>query len=55
MSVLINVGIKSVDSVLAYNQYDAESEIFMKIPIGFGVEEAHPREWFIILDKESIA
>ena len=23
----------------------------MEIPIVFGVEEAHPREWFIILDK----
>ena len=23
----------------------------MELPIGFGVEGAHPREWIIILDK----
>ena len=32
---------KSVDFVLAYTQSDVKSELFMELPIDFGVEEAH--------------
>ena len=42
---------KSVDFVLAYTQADVKSEIFMELPIGFGVERSHPREWVIRLYK----
>ena len=42
---------RPVDFVLAYTQADAETEIFMKLPIGFGVEGTHHREWVIRLDK----
>ena len=42
---------KSVHFVLAYTQADIKYEIFMEVPIGFGVEGSHPREWVIRLDN----
>ena len=36
---------------LAYTQYDVKSEIFMELPIGFGFEGGHPREWIMRMDK----
>ena len=41
---LIDIHTKSVYFVLAYTQADVKSEIFMEIPIGFGIEGVHPRE-----------
>ena len=42
--ILRELHIKLVDFVLAYNQYDVKTKIFMELPIGFGVEGYHPRE-----------
>ena len=36
---------------MAYTQADIKTEIFMELPISFGVEGAHHREWVIIIDK----
>ena len=36
---------------LVYPQADVKSDIFMDLPIGFGAEEVHPREWVFILAK----
>ena len=36
---------------LAYTQDYLKSEIFMEIPIGFGIEWDHQSEWIIIMDK----
>ena len=37
---------------LAYTQADVKSDIFVELPICFGVERSHPREWVVILDKK---
>ena len=31
--------------VLSYTQHDVKSNIFVDLPVGFGVEGAYPREW----------
>ena len=49
--ILRDIHTKSVDFVLDYTQSGVKSEIFMELPIGFGIEGAHPREWVIRLDK----
>ena len=46
-SILRELQTKSVYFVLAYTQSDVKTEIFMELPIGFGVEVAHLREWII--------
>ena len=51
MITLIELQTKSVDIFLAYTKSDVKSELFMELPIGFGVKGDHPREWFIIPDK----
>ena len=51
LTIIRELHTKSVDFVLAYTQADVKSEIFMKLPIGFGVEGAHPKEWFTRLEK----
>ena len=43
---------KSVYFVLAYTQADIKTEIFMELPIGFGVEGDHIIEWVIRLDRK---
>ena len=48
--ILIELDTKSIDFVLSYTQDTVKSEIFMELPIGFGVEGVHPREWVIIKD-----
>ena len=45
--ILRELHTKSVGFVLAYTQAEVTSEIFMGIPIIFGVERFHPREWVI--------
>ena len=40
---------KSVDFVLACTHTDVNSEIYLKTPLGFGVDGDHPREWVIRL------
>ena len=42
LSILREIHTKSVDFVLAYTQVDVKSEIFMELPIDFGVEGDHP-------------
>ena len=42
---------KSVDFFLDHTQDGVKSEIFIKLPIGFGVEGCHQREWIIRIDK----
>ena len=44
LSILREIHTKSVDFVLACTQADVKTEIFMEIPIGFGVEGYHPKE-----------
>ena len=51
LSIIREIHTKFVDFFLAYTQADVKTEIFMELPIGFGVEGAHPREWVIRLDK----
>ena len=51
LSILRELHAMSVDFVLAYTQSDVKSEIFMELPIGFGVEGYHTREWFVIIYK----
>ena len=51
LSIFREIHTKSVDFVLAYTQADVKTEIFIEIPIGFGVEGSHPKEWVISLDK----
>ena len=46
LSILQKIHTKSVD-FLAYTQDNVKSEIYMEIPLGFGVDGSHPREWFI--------
>ena len=41
--ILHKLHTKSVDFVLAYNQTDVKSEIYMDIPFGFVFDGAHPR------------
>ena len=36
---------------MAYTQADAKSEIYMDLPLCFGVDISHPRDWVIRLDK----
>ena len=48
--IIREIHTKSVDFVLSYTQDTVKSEIFMELPIGFGVEGLHPREWVIIKD-----
>ena len=45
LTIIRELHTKSVDFVLAYTQADVKSEIFMELPIGFGVEGSHPKEW----------
>ena len=49
--ILIKLHTKLVDFVLSYTQADVKTEVFMKLPISFGVEGCHPREWVILPDK----
>ena len=49
--ILHKLHTKSVDFVLAYNQTDVKSEIYMDLPLGFVVDISHPREWVIRIDK----
>ena len=55
LSILIEIHTKSVYFVLAYTQVDVKSDIFMEIPICFGVEGYHLKEWFIRLYKNLYA
>ena len=50
LSILREIHNKSV-FFLAYTHDDVKTEILMELPIGFGVEGAHPIEWVIRLDK----
>ena len=43
LSIIREIYTMSVDFVRAYTQADVKTEIFMELPIGFVVEEAHPR------------
>ena len=49
--ILRELNTKSVDFFLAQTQDDVKTEIFMEIPISFGVEGSHPIEWVVRLDK----
>ena len=49
--ILGELHIKSVKTFLSYNQDDVKSDIFMELPICFGVEGSQPREWVTRLDK----
>ena len=49
--ILIELDTKSIDFVLSYTHTDVKSEIFMELPIVFGVEGSQPIEWFIIIFK----
>ena len=51
LSILRYIHTESVNFVLVYNQTNEKSDIFMELPIGFGVEGSHPREWVIRLDN----
>ena len=51
LSILHKLHTKSVDFVLAYTQADVESEIYMVLPLGFGVYGSHPIEWVIRIYK----
>ena len=55
LSALRELHVKSVNFVLVYTQADVKIWIFMELPIGFGVEGKHPREWVIRLDKTFMA
>ena len=48
--ILLELHTKSI-FFLAYTQADVKTDIFMELPIGFGVEGSHPIEWVIILDN----
>ena len=41
--IVIEIHTKSVYFVMTYTQADVKSDIFMELPIGFGVEGANPR------------
>ena len=43
MSILGELHTKSVDFVFSYTQDGVKSDIFMELPIGFGVEGSYPR------------
>ena len=43
LSIIIDIHTKSVYFVLVYTQSNVKIEILMEIPIGLGVEGAHPR------------
>ena len=45
LSLLIEIHTNSVDFVLAYTQNNVKTEIFVELPIGFGVEGTRPIEW----------
>ena len=51
LSIPIELHTNSVYFILAYTQADVKTDIFMELPIGFGVEGYHPIEWVIRLDK----
>ena len=51
LSILIEIHTMSVYFVLYYTQAYVKTEIFMELPISFGVERYHPREWVTRLDK----
>ena len=53
--ILIELHTKLVFCVLVYTKAGVKSDTFMGIPIGFGVEGAHPREWVTGLDKTSMS
>ena len=53
--IRIEIHTKSIVFLLAYTHVDVKSEIFMELPIGFGVEHSHPREWVIGLDRNYTA
>ena len=42
LSILRKIQTNSVYFVLAYTQYDVKAEMFLELPIGFGVEGDHP-------------
>ena len=42
LTIIRDIHTKSVDFVLAYTKADVKTEIFMELPIGFGVEGSHP-------------
>ena len=48
--ILIEPRNKSMEFSLAYIQDKVKIEIFMEIPIGFGVEVPQPREWIISMN-----
>ena len=52
LSIFQKLHTKQVDSFLTYTQADVKSEIYMGIPLGFGVDVSHLREWFIRPDKK---
>ena len=49
--ILRELRTKSVYFVLVYTHADVKTEILMEVPIDFGFEGDHPREYFIKLDK----
>ena len=51
LSILHKLHTKSVYFVLAYTQSDVKSEIYMDIPLVFGVDGDHPIEWVIRLEN----
>ena len=50
LSILRELHTKSVYFGLACNNYEIKLGIFTEIPIRFGVEGYHPREWVIFLE-----
>ena len=55
LGILREIHTKSVYFVLDYTQAGVKSEIFMELPMDFGVGGAQPREWVIRLEKTSMA
>ena len=43
LSILRELHANPVDFILSYTQAGVKSDIFMELPIGFGVEGAYPR------------
>ena len=52
LRILRYINTKSVDFVLYHTQAYVRPDIFMELPIGFGVKGCHPRERFVRLDKK---
>ena len=51
LSIPQKIHTKYVDLFLVYPQADVQSEIYTDLPLGFGVDGDHPRQWVIRLDK----